>query len=291
MDFPTLEIFRLTAESASVTKAARSLGRAPSNVTSRIQGLEAELGVALFSREGKKMTLTPEGAIFLTYARRLLDLELEARFALSSARTGGLLRVGSMESAAASRLPAVLTRFGAARPETTVRLKLAATRELAQAVAAGDLDCALVARLPESLGGLAEVEGLAQEPVWTEDLLIALPGAHPEIRTAADLRMGDLAALEPGCAYRRIAEDWARRGGSLRTAEVSSYHAILASVVAGEAAGVMPRSVFELLTWPAPIRTHSLGPVETLLIHRPEDRSAALLGFREALRGGSAGPL
>lgn len=283
MDFQSLEIFRLTAECASVTKAAQALGRAPSNVTSRIQGLEEELGAFLFSREGRKMTLTPEGEAFLAYARRLLALETEARLAVSALRAGGLLRVGAMESTAASRLPAALARLRRDHPQVSVRLKMAATRELVESLLAGELDCALIARLPEALGGPPRADLVASETAYVEELLILLPGAHPEIETAADVRTGCLVALEPGCVYRRIAEDWARRGG-LRTIEVASYHAALASVVAGEAAGVMPRSVFELLSWPAPARVHSLGPVETLLIHRREEPPPALTAFREALR-------
>ncbi len=283
MDFLSLEIFRLAAERGSVTQAARELGRAPSNVTGRIQQLEEELGVALFSREGRRMTLTHEGRVFLAYAQRLLALEIEARLAVGpSGGREAVLRLGAMESAAASRLPPALARFNAAWPKISVRLKMGSTLELIEWLLAGELDCALIALPPQEIGGLPEAERLVGDMVFLEELLIAPPLGRPPIAQAEDLRPHELAALEPGCTYRRIAEHWARPAG-LRTVELASYHAILARVAAGDAAGVMPRSVFEMLAWPSPPEIHSLGMVETLLIHRKDDRPPALPDLREAL--------
>lgn len=51
MDLATLSMFRTVAQEQSVTRAADLLGRVPSNVTTRIQQLEAEIGVALFQRD------------------------------------------------------------------------------------------------------------------------------------------------------------------------------------------------------------------------------------------------
>jgi DNA-binding transcriptional LysR family regulator len=129
----------------------------------------------------------------------------------------------------------------------------------------------------------AELKALEMEPVFVEDLLIVLPSGHPSIKSAADLRVGSLAALEPGCTYRRIAENWARKSSTLPTSELGSYHAILASVATGNTAGVMPRSVLDLMHWPTPLQTHQLGPVETLLVYRRNDRPSAFNAFHEVL--------
>ncbi|WP_248787094.1 helix-turn-helix domain-containing protein, partial [Escherichia coli] len=61
MDPTSLAIFLAVASQGSVTRAAAQLGRAPSNVTTRMQQLEAELGVTLFGRAGKRMRLTCAG--------------------------------------------------------------------------------------------------------------------------------------------------------------------------------------------------------------------------------------
>ena len=287
MDLSSIEIFRAVASDRSVTKAAKAVGRVPSNVTTRIQQLEEDLGVSLFCRDGKKMTLTREGETFLVYANRLMALALEARQAIQPLTPSGTLRVGTMESTAASRLPAALTQFNRMWPGVSLRLTMGASRELVRDVLADALDCALIARPPKTIRDPAfdaELKALEMEPVFVEDLLIVLPSGHPSIKTAADLRVGSLAALEPGCTYRRIAEDWVSKTSALQTSELGSYHAILASVATGNAAGVMPKSVLDLMHWPTDGLTHQLGPVETLLVYRKNDRPSAFNAFHEVLR-------
>lgn len=105
MNHTTLLIFKLVAETQSVTQAAKQLGRAQSNITTRIQQLEEELEVELFVRGNKKMLLSPAGQNFLSYARRILSLAEEAKLALHPARPAGTLKLGAMEACAASRLP------------------------------------------------------------------------------------------------------------------------------------------------------------------------------------------
>ncbi len=61
-----------------ITAAARRLHRVQSNVTTRVRQLEEDLEVALFSREGKRLRLTPAGRRLLDYADRLLALAEEA---------------------------------------------------------------------------------------------------------------------------------------------------------------------------------------------------------------------
>jgi DNA-binding transcriptional LysR family regulator len=288
LDLSSLDIFLAVASENSVTRAAKAVGRVPSNVTIRIQQLEQDLGVALFSREGKKMTLTREGKTFLSYASRLTALAREARHAVMPCGPSGSLRVGTMESTAASRLPEVLTRFNTLWPAVSLRLTMGATRDLTRGVLADELDCALIARIPETLASDRDIpdqdlEDLEAKPVYIEDLVLVLPASHPAIRTAADIKVDALAALEPGCTYRRIAEEWARKAGSLPTLELGSYHAILASVTTGNAVGVMPKSVLDLMHWPSEVRTHHLGQVETLLVRKRIEHSPAFDAFLDVL--------
>ena len=80
MDRESLKIFKAVAAELSITQASVRLGRAPSNVTTRIQQLEADVGAELFVRAGKRMTLSVAGECFLDYAQRMLALEEEAFF-------------------------------------------------------------------------------------------------------------------------------------------------------------------------------------------------------------------
>src|SRR6476619_7437834 len=100
MDLIALQIFKTVAEVGGITRAAARLHRVQSNVTTRVKQLEASLGVQLFHR--RRRELSAEGRTLLAYAERLLALSSEARAALRSGAPRGVLRVGSLESTAAT---------------------------------------------------------------------------------------------------------------------------------------------------------------------------------------------
>ncbi|MFG1424930.1 LysR family transcriptional regulator [Roseixanthobacter glucoisosaccharinicivorans] len=292
MDFSTLEIFLAVAETRSVTRAAEQLGRVPSNVTTRLRQLEEDLGAALFLREGKRMDLTAEGRTYLDFARRILSLGAEARGALNPSLPTGRLRIGAMESTAASRLPAPLAAFHSAWPEVDLDLKTGTSRALVADVLGHALECALVASLPGEEGyDPCLVPELESHAVFEEELMLVLPARHPPVRTADDLEVKRLAALEAGCTYRRIVETWVTRSGlgerELRPLELRSYHAILACIAAGGCLGVVPRSVLALQPAMASISCQPLATVPTLLIRRRGFRSAACDAFLATLRAHS----
>ena len=283
MDLLALDIFRTVAQEGSVTRAAERLGRAQSNVSTRLQQLEEQLGCALFLREGRGMQLTDAGQTLLTYAERLLALAEEARQALRPGEPTGRLRIGSMESTAATRLPAPLAAIHARWPALVLELRTGASRPLVEQVLAHQLDCALVAWPPP---GLDEDTPVARHRVYTEDLLLALPASHPPVKTPADLRLHQLAAFAQGCSYRRIGEDWMGRGGRpVEVLELASYPAILACVAAGRCAGVLPQSMRALLHEPPALQWVALGPCDTMLVHRPGYATPALAALQEALGG------
>lgn len=286
LDLSSIEIFLAVAHESSVTKAAADLGRVPSNVTTRIQQLEEHLGATLFSRDGKRMTLTAKGEVFSDYALRLLALAFEARHAMGSSAPRGELRVGTMESTAASRLPAALAEFNRIWPEVSLQLRLGASKDLLSEVINGRLDCALVAKPPKAVAAAASFEKdmskLDARSVFCEDLLVVLPLGHQPVERATDLRVSSVAALEPGCTYRRTAERWLKNS-DVHTVEHRSYHAIMASISTGDVAGVMPRSVYDLMPHSANTVPVSLGTIETLLVSRKDHRPASLAAFEKVL--------
>ena len=271
MESESLRIFVTTAAELSITQAAARLGRAPSNVTTRIQQLEAELGAELFVRSGKRMTLSTAGEQFIGYAQRLLALGDEARQVVSGGSQGGVLRIGSMESTAASRLPSVLAAYHLRHPDTRLELITGASRPLIEKVRSGALDCAFAA-LPNSddeSGVLADM-GLQSLAVWTEELQLLLPASEADVDDVRQLRIRSLAAFPQGCTYRRLAEDWLGIGGNpaWKIQEMSSYHAMVACVAAGACVTILPQSVLALTSAPAQLRTLSLGRSRTRLVWR-----------------------
>ncbi|HCE7943184.1 TPA: LysR family transcriptional regulator [Pseudomonas aeruginosa] len=283
MDLSSLEIFRAVAHEASVTRAAQQLQRAQSNVTTRIRQLEEDLGVELFLRDGKRMSLTERGSEFLAYAEQLLALADEARQSMHPAEPGGRLRLGSMESTAASRLPALLASYHKACPRVALEVSTGTSRALFDGVRARRLDCALVAAGPGWAGEL-DGSGLRGEPLFREELLMILPAEHPPVHDVAEVRLRTLAGFARGCTYRQLAED--SLGTPLTVQEVGSYHAILACVAAGACVAVLPRSVLQLLGTP-PLRSLPLAEVDTWLVWREGYATAAFERWRGVL--GQAG--
>ncbi|MBG4948220.1 LysR family transcriptional regulator [Pseudomonas aeruginosa] len=283
MDLSSLEIFRAVAHEASVTRAAQQLQRAQSNVTTRIRQLEEDLGVELFLRDGKRMSLTERGSEFLAYAEQLLALADEARQSMHPAEPGGRLRLGSMESTAASRLPALLASYHKACPRVALEVSTGTSRALFDGVRARRLDGARGAAGP---GGAGELDGsgLRGEPLFREELLMILPAEHPPVHDVAEVRLRTLAGFARGCTYRQLAED--SLGTPLTVQEVGSYHAILACVAAGACVGVLPRSVLQLLGTP-PLRSLPLAEVDTWLVWREGYATAAFERWRGVL--GQAG--
>lgn len=289
MDLTALEIFRAVAQEGSVTRAAERLGRVQSNVTTRVQQLEEQLGATLFLREGKRMVPTPAGESLRGYADRLLALAEEARQSVHPHEPGGRLRLGAMESTAAARLPQPLAQLHAQWPGLVLELSTAPSRQLVEQVLAHQIDCALVAWPPPGIDADAPLEHAA---MFTEPLLLALPADHPPVHTPQDLQLDTLAAFSNGCTYRRMGESFLQQksGSPPRVLELASYHAILACVAAGRCAGVVPQAVIDLMREPPALRWVALGRCDTVLVTRRGYQSPALQALRAALLASAARP-
>jgi DNA-binding transcriptional LysR family regulator len=289
MDLAALTIFRAVVRENGVTRAALKLNRVQSNVTTRIKQLEEQLGVELFTREGRRLVLTPAGETLLPYAEKLLALADEARHALKQSRPTGRLRLGTMESTVASRLPRLLAQYHQHWPEVELELQTATTDQLIQRVRDFEVDAALIAtpvhgKLPEDI--------CDSVPMFREELLLLTPRGHGPVRDARDIALSTLVAFERGCAYRAYVEKWYMEQGlrPSRVLELGSYHAMFACVAAGAGVAVAPRSVFDAQPDTSNIDVHSLGmlgTIDTLLIWRRGHYSSALGALREMLAAGS----
>ena len=283
MDLAELEIFRAVVEAGGITRAAARLHRVQSNVTTRIRQLEQSLGVELFLRDGKRMVLTPAGQTLFDYARRILQLSDEARHAVQPVRPHGRLRVASMESTAASRLPTVLARYHQAWPDVELELVTLPTRQALDALRRFEVDCAFVAQ------PLGDAE-LVTRPAFTEELVIIASAQHPPIHSPTDLERHTLLAFEAGCNYRTRFEQWCNRDGHTagRVIQLGSYHAIVTCAAAGIGVAIMPRSVLALYRDLPEISIHPLGDegdVTTVLAWHPAMGSAALAALADMLPG------
>jgi len=283
LELSDLALFKAVAEAGGVTRAAQRLRRVQSNVTARVKRLEAHLGVPLFVRARRGMSLTPEGRRLLDYADRLLALADEAQADLGNGAPRGRLLIGAMESTAAVHLPRLLSALHARYPALEVQLTTATSGVLVDQVRAGELSAAFV-------GGEVAEPGLAADLAFVEELVLV---THPALRrpTAGDLRGRTLVTFGAGCTYRACIHGWLAGEGvrPQRIFEVASYHTMLACIAANVGYAVAPRSVLLASTARGAVRAHRLGRrpwrVPTQLVRRAGDRSRAVEALRQLLAG------
>jgi len=275
LDLRALEIFRAVAIEGTVSQAAARLNRVQSNISTRIKQLEEQLGATLFQRHSRGLELTTEGRRLLSYAERLLQLSTEAAEAMADGTPTGGFTIGTMESTAATRLPAILSDFHRHHPAVDVRLVTDTAGGVLKRLRDREINVAFAAE-PVVFDDLKTV------PVFEESLVLVTPGSYPTSKEPAALNGRTVIAFDQGCAYRRYLEDWLLAadvvpGGVI---SVGSYVAILACVAAGTGFAVVPRAVLDTVNTLGDLQLHALpGPlarVRTLLVWRDDYRSNKL---------------
>jgi DNA-binding transcriptional LysR family regulator len=275
MDFDSLTIFKTVVDEGGIIAAARKLHRVQSGVTTRIKQLEASLGVELFMRDQRRLRLSPAGEIFLGYVEQILRLTEQARHAVLGDTPRGVLRLGTLESTAASRLPPLLARYHEQYPAVRVELATDTTDALLDGVTRRRYEAAFVA-------GRAATMKLEAMVVFDEELVIVAPCVHPAIACAHDVCTDTIICFPVGCAYRRLLHAWLAAGNMVpeKVLELSSYHAIVACVASGTGIALVPRSVLETVHVRDSIAAYALpeeySRLQTYLVWRQGEVSLAL---------------
>ncbi|MDH0094308.1 LysR substrate-binding domain-containing protein [Achromobacter mucicolens] len=282
LDLDALQIFKTVADQGGVARAAAHLNRVQSNVSTRLKQLEASLGTPLFRRQNRRLVLSDQGRVLLSYADRLLRLADEAQSAVREGALQGVLRIGTMESTAAARLPPILAAYHAAWPQVRIELVTGTSGALAAKVRNYEIEAAFVAQ-PFPADGLAAMD------VFKEELALISPLAWDPIGSAKDLGNRSVIAFAAGCSYRRILESWLNQEGIApgKVMEFASYHAIVACVAAGTGVAIVPRSVLAVLGAEHSVRVGALsgshGQALTQLVWRADDDTPALQALRSRL--------
>jgi DNA-binding transcriptional LysR family regulator len=275
INLAALHIFKTVVEEGGITKAAVKLHRVQSNITTRVKQLEAKLGTKLFLRQKRRLVLSPEGKLLLVYADRLLRLSTEAEAMLRDNIPRGTLKIGTMESTAAARLPPILSRYHKRYPEVCIELVTATAGVLVTKVLNYEIEAAFVAEP-------IMASNLDFQVAFDEELVLIAPSGYPRIKTARDIGKRTVIAFGAGCAYRARLEDWLGRSKVApdRVMEFHSYHAIVACVAAGTGIAIVPRSVLRVVNVGSEVSTYSLPSdmtgAKTLLVWRREHQSTAL---------------
>jgi DNA-binding transcriptional LysR family regulator len=121
-----LGFFSTLAASGSLSAAARELGITTPAVSKRLAQMEARIGVALVNRTTRRMSLTPEGELYLDHARRILGQIDDMAQLLGGAKAApsGLLRINATLGFGRSHVAPVISRFVRKHPQVEVQLQL-----------------------------------------------------------------------------------------------------------------------------------------------------------------------
>ncbi|MEM9250225.1 MAG: LysR family transcriptional regulator [Pseudomonadota bacterium] len=191
LDMTALRSFVAVAQTGGVTRAASGLNLTQSAVSMQMKRLEESLGLALFDRSGRGVSLTAEGDQLLSYARRILALNDEVVGRMTAREYEGEITLGVPHDIVYPFIPQVLRRFAADYPRMRVNLLSSWTTNLRDTFARGA--CAMILTTEEAVepGG----ETLVRRPlVW-----IGAPGG--QVWRKRPLRL----AFERHCVFRTAA--------------------------------------------------------------------------------------
>jgi DNA-binding transcriptional LysR family regulator len=251
MELRHLRYFVIVAEEQNVSRAARRLHVSQPPLSRQIRDLEEELGLALFQRTAKSVTLTEAGKCFLSEARAVL---LRAEAAVQKVRTmvkgdRGELRIGYAPSLTTEMLPTALRRFEQESPGSKVSLHDLSSEECLQKLTVGKLDLALTVPPQRSA-----MRGLHFEKLSSHPIACALPSSHRLARRRS-LRLTELQsekflvyARQDYPEYHEVLDKVFRTASFTPRAmeEYDGVTGLISALVAGRGVAMVPTSIKRL---------------------------------------------
>jgi DNA-binding transcriptional LysR family regulator len=263
MTLQQLTYFLAAAEHGSFTAAADTLHLARPSVSEQIAHLEAELGVALFVRTGRRLELTDAGRLLRPEAERTLTAASDAADVVQRARTltGGTASLGTFSTAHHLLLPGLVEDFARHHPQVAVRVVGENSVQLVEAVRAGRLEAGLVA-LPIDDEGLEVGAAIADfEVVYASTdpgrlAAITIEQLADAVLVLPEARWGD---EDP--TRRQLAERAQRAGVTIRPRiEVQHANAALQLAARGLGDTLVTRALLEALGYRDRLAAVSLNP-------------------------------
>jgi DNA-binding transcriptional LysR family regulator len=142
MDIYQLKTFVTVAAEGSITKASALLYLSQPAVSAHIKALEDELGLALFNRTAKGMSLSIQGSALLAKAKQLVQLQRELLLDAKAlkAELHGRIRLGSNRGSSAAMLGKLLTQLSHHYPHLEISIEYGSSAEILQAIQQGSVD-------------------------------------------------------------------------------------------------------------------------------------------------------
>jgi len=200
LDFNQLATFVAIVDAGSITKAASSLHRTQAAISIQLKKLEEGTGKRLLNRSYNHFTMTHEGEILLSYARKILHLSEEAFQAISDDEISGVVRFGIPDGYARTFIQSSLRQFIHRFPNVRIQIKNDNSHNLFRSFHNGELDLILVTRDPNEAGG----------DLIRRDKMCWVAAKDYQLDVSKPI---PLALYEQGCVYRqKIVENLQQNG-------------------------------------------------------------------------------
>ena len=245
MTIRQLEVFLGVTQAKSFSRAAERIHLSQPTLSEHMRELEEELGVRLFVRHPRSVSLTEAGRIFGDYATRVVATLAAGRQALAEldGLQRGSLVVGASTTPGTYVLPALIARFRNTYPGITVALRIANSRIVEERVRDGDVDVAVIGGHMLGPGERCVAAGIVDE------LQLIVRAKHPSGAkiSRAKLSREPLLIREEGSATRQVTERALREAGITvqPTMELDHTETIKRAVLAGLGIAFVSRYAIE----------------------------------------------
>lgn len=250
MDHTRLKTFQVVSELLSFRKASQALHLTQPAITAHIKVLEESLGVALFYRNGRGVTLTPAGKTLLIYAHRMEEIRNQAIAAL--AEYGGQkeseISIGVSPAVSVGLLPRILVQLQKTWPTVRARVLIGNSLEVMQSLEAQKINLGVVE-------GHFAFPGLNVQTFGQDELVPIVSTkhawAHKHGISDGELAEQPLILAERGSAARQTVENYLKKNGILSQVDsiisINSSEALIAAVESGLGIGFTSRLVLNRL--------------------------------------------
>ena len=286
--FRQLRVFNEVARHLSFARAAEVLHLTPPAVTMQVKELEGHVGLPLFERSGRQISLTTAGEYMLVHARKMLATLKDAEDTAARLKRieVGRLTIG-MVSTAKYFLPRLLAEFQQEHEGVEIRLAVGNREQLVKMLHGNEVDIAIMGLPPEGLG--LDFSSLLENP-----LVVIAPHDHPlagkRAIPLARIQQENFIIREQGSGTRSTTERFLEAQGIRLNAgtEMSKNESIKQAVQAGMGLSILPLStvMLELETSRLAVLDVESFPIQRhwYVVHRTGKRlSGVALAFKEFL--------
>ncbi|MGG2094651.1 LysR family transcriptional regulator [Bacillus sp. S13(2024)] len=236
MESHDLWIFKHVAELQSISRTAEKLGYVQPNISQRIKSLEEELGVQLFIRNNRGVTLTEDGKVLLDYTNQIMLLMDEAKTKINPKKWRESLIIGAPQTISAVKVPWLFSSFLRANTNIDLKIKTNSKLKLQEMLSYGEVDGIFI-------NGTYNDSQFENVYSYCENIILTSPieqHQHPTLLINSD----------PSCIYRNKLLDFAEKQNwkQPNIIEFDSLESILQAVHAGLGISILPADVAEMKT-------------------------------------------